>query len=104
MNILPVAMNPSLQHEMQIAKRPNIVIPILLLYHRANHLARQGIFPLQGIYTFTSLLFDILTGYFAGILDRKTSSIAGLMLVKASYVIYCTLCNCTISILRFGLL
>lgn len=90
MSEFPVARNLASLHVIKIAKWLNLVMPIVVLFYRANDMTMQDIFLLKAIYSFTLMLFEIPTGYFADLAGRKTSILAGSFLGTTGYLIYST--------------
>lgn len=83
-----VARNLASLHVIKIAKWLNLVMPVVVLFYRANDMTMQDIFLLKAIYSFTLMLFEIPTGYFADRAGRKTSILIGSILGTAGYSIY----------------
>jgi len=90
MSEFPVARNLASLHVIKIAKWLNLVMPIVVLFYRANDMTMQDIFLLKAIYSFTLMFFEIPTGYFADLAGRKTSILAGSFLGTTGYLIYST--------------
>ena len=72
----------------KIAKWMNLVMPIIVLFYKANGLSMQDVFTLQAVYSVTIMVLEIPTGYFADILGRKRSILIGACMGFGGYLIY----------------
>ncbi|BDX39619.1 MFS transporter [Tenuifilaceae bacterium CYCD] len=63
-------------------------MPIVVLFYQSNGLSIKQVFILQSIYSLSIVLLEIPSGYFADVLGRKNSLIAGAILGFAGYSIY----------------
>lgn len=72
----------------KVAKWLNLVMPIVVLFYRSNGMSMQDIFTLQAVYSFTLMILEIPTGYFADMAGRRTSILAGSVLGFGGYLIY----------------
>lgn len=72
----------------KVAKWLNLVMPIIVLFYQSNGLSMRDIFTLQAVYSFTLMLLEIPTGYFADLVGRRTSILAGSVLGFGGYLIY----------------
>ena len=66
----------------------NLVMPVVVLFYRANDMSMQDIFTLKAIYSFTLMFFEIPTGYFADLVGRRISILVGSVLGTTGYLIY----------------
>ena len=65
-----------------------LIMPIVVLFYQSNGLSIKQVFILQSIYSLSIVLLEIPSGYFADVLGRKNSLIAGAILGFAGYSIY----------------
>jgi len=72
----------------KIAKWMNLVMPIIVLFYKANGLSMREVFTLQAVYSVTIMVLEIPTGYFADILGRKRSILIGACMGFGGYLIY----------------
>ena len=72
----------------KVAKWMNLVMPIIVLFYKSNGLGMQDIFTLQAVYSFTLMILEIPTGYFADLAGRRSSILAGSVLGFAGYLVY----------------
>lgn len=68
----------------------NFVMPVVVLFYKANDMTMQDIFTLKAIYSFTLMICEIPTGYFADLAGRKVSILIGSILGVAGFLIYST--------------
>lgn len=66
----------------------NFIMPIIVLFYKANGLTMKDIFLLQSVYSLTLMALEIPTGYFADRVGRKTSILTGASLGFAGYLVY----------------
>ncbi len=72
----------------KIAKWLNLVMPVIVLFYQSNGMSMQDIFTLQAVYSFTLMILEIPTGYFADQAGRRTSIFAGSLLGFGGYLLY----------------
>jgi MFS family permease len=72
----------------KIAKWMNLIMPVIVLFYKSNGLTMQDIFLLQSAYSFTLMILEIPTGYFADKVGRKTSILIGSILGFSGYLVY----------------
>ncbi|PKP08206.1 MAG: MFS transporter [Bacteroidetes bacterium HGW-Bacteroidetes-4] len=72
----------------KIAKWFMLIMPIVVLFYNENGLEQFDIFLLQGIYSVAIVVLEIPSGYFADVLGRKKTLIAGSILGFLGYVVY----------------
>jgi len=72
----------------KIAKWFMLTMPIIVPFYESNHLTGKDILLLQSIYSISTLLLEIPTGYFADVVGRKTSILAGSFLGVIGFSIY----------------
>lgn len=65
-----------------------LVMPIVVLFYQHNGLSIKEVFILQSIYSLSIVILEIPSGYFADVLGRKNTLIAGAILGFAGYTIY----------------
>jgi len=65
-----------------------LTMPIVVLFYKDNGLDMQQVFILQAIYSIAIVALEIPSGYFADVLGRKNSLIAGSILGFAGFFIY----------------
>jgi len=65
-----------------------LTMPIIVPFYESNHLTGKDILLLQSIYSISTLLLEIPTGYFADVVGRKTSILAGSFLGVIGFSIY----------------
>jgi len=65
-----------------------LTMPIVVLFYKDNGLDMQQVFILQAIYSIAIVALEIPSGYFADVLGRKNSLIAGAILGFAGFFIY----------------
>lgn len=63
-------------------------MPIVVLFYKDNGLNMSQVFILQAIYSISIVALEIPSGYFADVLGRKNSLIAGSILGFAGFFIY----------------
>ena len=64
--------NLSCLYLVKVAKWMNLVMPIIVLFYKSNGMSMQDIFTLQAVYSFTLMMLEIPTGYFADLAGRRT--------------------------------
>ena len=64
-----------------------LTMPIVVLFYKDNGLDMQQVFILQAIYSIAIVALEIPSGYFADVLGRKNSLIAGSILGFAGFII-----------------
>lgn len=72
----------------KVAKWMNLVMPVIVLFYKSNGMSMQDIFTLQAVYSFTLMVLEIPTGYFADHAGRRTSILFGSFLGFGGYLIY----------------
>ena len=72
----------------KVAKWMNLVMPIIVLFYKSNGMSMQDIFTLQAVYSFTLMVLEIPTGYFADTAGRRTSILIGSIFGFGGYLIY----------------
>lgn len=72
----------------KVAKWMNLVMPIIVLFYKSNGMSMQDIFTLQAVYSFTLMVLEIPTGYFADTAGRRTSILLGSVFGFGGYLIY----------------
>ena len=72
----------------KVAKWMNLVMPIIVLFYKSNGLGMQEIFILQSVYSFSLMLLEIPSGYFADKLGRRQSILIGTMFGFVGYLLY----------------
>ena len=80
--------NLSCLYLVKVAKWMNLVMPIIVLFYKSNGMSMQDIFTLQAVYSFTLMMLEIPTGYFADLAGRRTSILAGSVFGFGGYLIY----------------
>ncbi len=65
-----------------------LVMPIVVLFYQANGLNVSQLFILQSIYSLSIVLLEIPSGYFADVLGRKNTIVAGAILGFLGFSIY----------------
>lgn len=65
-----------------------LFMPIVALFYDDNGLSEGSIFQLQGIYSFTIVILEIPSGYFADVLGRKTTLVFGTILGFLGFMTY----------------
>jgi len=65
-----------------------LIMPIVVLFYEDNGLTPFHIFLLQAVYSIVIVGFEIPSGYFADVLGRKKTLVAGSFLGFAGYVVY----------------
>lgn len=65
-----------------------LVMPIVVLFYNENGLEQFDIFLLQGIYSVAIVVLEIPSGYFADVLGRKNTLIAGSIFGFFGYMVY----------------
>ena len=80
--------NLSSLYLVKVAKWMNLVMPIIVLFYKSNGMSMQDIFTLQAVYSFTLMVFEIPTGYFADTAGRRTSILIGSVFGFGGYLIY----------------
>ena len=55
-------------------------MPIITIFYKENGLSMQEIFIIQACFSLAVVLFEVPTGYFADVVDRKKSIIIGMIL------------------------
>ena len=83
-----VKRNLSALYLVKIAKWMNLIMPVIVLFYKSNGLTMQDIFLLQSAYSFTLMILEIPTGYFADKVGRKTSILFGSVLGFSGYMVY----------------
>jgi hypothetical protein len=63
-------------------------MPIVVLFYQNNGLSIREVFVLQSIYSLSIVLLEIPSGYFADVLGRKNTLIAGAILGFIGYATY----------------
>jgi MFS family permease len=72
----------------KVAKWMNLVMPIIVLFYKSNGMSMQDIFTLQAVYSFTLMVLEIPTGYFADSAGRRTSILVGSFFGFIGFMIY----------------
>ncbi|MGD9994937.1 MAG: MFS transporter [Salinivirgaceae bacterium] len=72
----------------KIAKWFMLIMPIVVLFYNENGLKQFDIFLLQAIYSVAIVVLEIPSGYFADVLGRKKTLIAGSIMGFLGYVVY----------------
>jgi MFS family permease len=75
-------------YAIKTAKWFMLIMPIVVLFYNENGLTQFDVFILQGIYSIVIATLEIPTGYFADVVGRKKSLVAGSMLGFGGYAIY----------------
>lgn len=65
-----------------------LIMPILVPFLQENGLSMKEIFLLQSIYSVAILIFEIPSGYFADVVDRKSCIIIGCVLGFLGHLVY----------------
>ncbi len=72
----------------KIAKWMNLVMPIIVLFYKSNGLSMQDIFILQSVYSFSLMLLEIPSGYFADKVGRRHSILIGTVFGFIGFLMY----------------
>ncbi len=65
-----------------------LVMPIVVLFYKANGLSVSQVFILQSVYSLSIVLLEIPSGYFADVLGRKNTIAIGAVLGFIGFAIY----------------
>jgi MFS family permease len=65
-----------------------LVMPIVVLFYKANGLSVSQVFILQSVYSLSIVLLEIPSGYFADVLGRKNTIAIGSVLGFIGFAIY----------------
>lgn len=65
-----------------------LMIPILVVYYKANGLTMQEVMLLQAIFSVTMVVIEIPSGYFSDVLGRRRTMIIGCTLTSVGFAIY----------------
>jgi MFS family permease len=65
-----------------------LTMPIVVLFYKDNGLDMRQVFILQAIYSISIVTLEIPSGYFADVLGRKSSILAGAVLGFMGFLIY----------------
>lgn len=65
-----------------------LMIPILVVYFKANGLTMQEVMLLQAIFSVTMVVIEIPSGYFSDVLGRRRTMIIGCSLSALGFAIY----------------
>lgn len=65
-----------------------LVMPIVVLFYKANGLSVSQVFILQSVYSLSIILLEIPSGYFADVLGRKNTIAIGAVLGFIGFAIY----------------
>lgn len=85
--------NISKLYIIRCAKWFMLYMPIIGLFYDSHGLSATEIFLIQAAYSFSSALFSVPSGYFADVLGRKKTLIAGTILSASGFLIYANLHN-----------
>lgn len=72
----------------KLAKWFMLVMPIVVLFYQDNGLSVKHVFLLQAIYSVSVVILEIPSGYFADVLGRKKTLVAGSVLGFVGFLIY----------------
>ncbi len=73
---------------LKIAKWFMLVMPIIVVFYQENGLSMKDVFILQAIYSIAIFVLEIPSGYFADVLGRKNTLLAGAFFGFLGYGIY----------------
>jgi MFS family permease len=66
----------------------SLVMPIIVPFYQENHLTITEIMVLKSVYSIVIVILELPSGYFADVLGRKKTLIAGSFLAAAGFVVY----------------
>jgi len=72
----------------RIATWFQVLMPIVLLFFKAHHLELSDIMILQAVYSISTLVLEIPTGYIADIIGRRKTLILGFLISAVAYIIF----------------
>jgi len=78
--------NISKLYIIRCAKWFMLYMPIIGLFYDSHGLSATEIFLIQAAYSFSSALFSVPSGYFADVLGRKKTLIAGTILSASGFL------------------
>ncbi len=72
----------------KLSKWLMLIMPIVVLFYADNGLGTFDIYLLQAVYSLSVAFFEILSGYMADIIGRRTSLIIGSLLGTSALLSY----------------